>query len=126
MPCDCPTGSKCGDSGRDPGTTRAGICIMWERSHDRRRKDGRGSDGRRRDCRSCLRRRTGSELKMRLLSEPEAIAKEWGVEIGASEAARLRKVGAFAELADEARRTLFRVCDPKVCYPSTCGYIMRC
>jgi hypothetical protein len=59
-------------------------------------------------------------LKMRLLSDPEVVAKEWGVELGAAEAARLRKVGAFAELADEAKHgTLFRVCDPKVCYPST-------
>jgi hypothetical protein len=59
-------------------------------------------------------------LKMKLLSDPEAVAKEWGVELGAAEVARLKKIGAFVELADEAKYgTLFRVCNPMVCYPST-------
>lgn len=59
-------------------------------------------------------------LKLRLLSEPKAVAKEWGVELGAPEVDRLEKLGAFVELAHEAKAgRLFRYCDPRVCYPST-------
>ena len=59
-------------------------------------------------------------LKISLLNEPETVAKEWGVKFGREEIDRLQKLGAFMQMADEAKLgTLFRVCDPKVCYPST-------
>ena len=56
-------------------------------------------------------------LKLRLLSEPERVAEEWGVKLGKRETERLRKLGAFVELATELRvGSIFR-CDPRVCYP---------
>jgi hypothetical protein len=59
-------------------------------------------------------------LKQRLLTDPEAVAKEWGVVLGQTEVARLKKIGTFAEMAAEAKiGSLFRHCDPRVCYPST-------
>ncbi len=59
-------------------------------------------------------------LKQRLLTEPESVAKEWGVELKPPEVARLKKLGAFAEMAAEAKfGSLYRHCDPRVCYPST-------
>lgn len=60
-----------------------------------------------------------ANLKMRLLQDPVAVGKEWGVEIGGREAERLQKLGAFAELANEAKRGLIFRCDPRVCYPVT-------
>jgi hypothetical protein len=59
-------------------------------------------------------------LKLRLLNEPLKVAKEWGVKLGEQEVERLSKLGAFVELANQARLgALFRSCDPRVCYPST-------
>ena len=89
---------------------------MWERSHDRRRKDGRGSEGKAETRLQELFEAAHRDrnLKMRLLSHTEAVAKEWGVEIGGRGSCTARKVGAFAELADEAKHgTLFRVPVPE-------------
>jgi len=59
-------------------------------------------------------------LKRKLLTDPESVAKEWGVVLGQPEVARLKKLGAFSEMAAEAKAgSLFRHCDPRVCYPST-------
>jgi hypothetical protein len=59
------------------------------------------------------------QLRMELLEDPQRVAEKWGVELPERTVTRLRKVGAFLELADEAKsRRLFR-CDPRVCYPAT-------
>ena len=59
-------------------------------------------------------------LKQRLLTDPESVAKEWGVVLEQAEVDRLKKLGAFTEMAAEAKTgTLFRHCSPLVCYPST-------
>lgn len=58
-------------------------------------------------------------LKMQLLENPERVAKQWRVVLEKSEIDRLRSVGAFMDLANEAQSgKLFR-CDPRVCYPIT-------
>jgi hypothetical protein len=60
------------------------------------------------------------QLKLRLLAKPREVAKEWGVELADPEVARLEKLGAFVDMAEEAKRgRLFLRCDPRVCYPST-------
>ena len=58
-------------------------------------------------------------LKMRLLHNPKAVAKEWKVELGDREAVRLQKLGAFVELANEAKFGRGFQGDPTVCYPVT-------
>lgn len=58
-------------------------------------------------------------LKMRLLDDPEDVAKEWGVELECEEIDRLKKLGGLVEMTNEAKiGRLFR-CDPRVCYPVT-------
>jgi hypothetical protein len=60
------------------------------------------------------------QLKNRLLKDPESVAKEFGAKITDEDADRLKKLGIFSELADEFKKgSLFRVCDPRICYPST-------
>src|SRR5688572_25102676 len=59
-------------------------------------------------------------LKRRLLSNPREVAKEWNIALEDREVERLTKLGAFVELAQEAKLgRLFRACDPRVCYPAT-------
>ena len=59
-------------------------------------------------------------LKVELLSDPQAVGERYGVKFTREETERLQKLGAFMEMADEAKvGTLFRRCDPRVCYTST-------
>lgn len=59
-------------------------------------------------------------LKLKLLAEPKEVAAAWGVELGDREAQRLGALGAFVQLADEAKfGRLYPICDPRICYPST-------
>jgi hypothetical protein len=58
-------------------------------------------------------------LKMKLLNHPEAVAKEWGVNLGEREIGRLKKVGAFLELSNELKSGRVFRCNPQVCYPVT-------
>jgi len=59
-------------------------------------------------------------LKAKLLRDPTAVAKDWGVKFGDREIEQLQKLGAFMEVAEDFKRgTLFRRCDPRVCYPIT-------
>lgn len=58
-------------------------------------------------------------LKKRLLDNPEKVAKEFNVSLGKREIARLRSVGVFANMANEAINGRIFQCDPRVCYPAT-------
>ena len=59
------------------------------------------------------------QLKHRLLHEPEAVAKEFKVEIGPEEIQRLRSLGALTDLVHETvHGRLSGGCDPRVCYPA--------
>ncbi len=58
-------------------------------------------------------------LKIRLLSDPEKVAKERGIEFGKREVERLKKVGAVVEMLNEAKIGRVFRCDPRVCYPVT-------
>lgn len=57
-------------------------------------------------------------LKSRLLAQPREVAKEYGVDLNATEIQRLTKLGAFRELANELRRGAVVRCDPRICYPA--------
>ena len=57
-------------------------------------------------------------LKRRLLSDPKAVAAEFGVELAAEEVERLSKLGTFVELVEEVKYGARRSCKPEVCYPS--------
>ena len=57
------------------------------------------------------------ELKREFLAKPTEVAKKWNVQLEEGDAERLTQLGAFAELAREARvGSLFRVGDPRVWY----------
>ena len=59
------------------------------------------------------------QLRQQLLARPSEIANHWGVKLGEWETGRLTKLGAFTELAREARvGSLFRTGDPMVWYAS--------
>ncbi len=58
-------------------------------------------------------------LKMRLINDPETVAREFKVTISGREADRLRSVGTFAKMANEAVNGRVFQCDPRVCYPAT-------
>lgn len=57
-------------------------------------------------------------LKMKLLANPKEVAKEWGVKLEDHVVERLKNLGAFIALADEAvSGKVFRCFPPEVCYP---------
>jgi len=59
------------------------------------------------------------DLKQQLLANPAQVAKQWDVTLHQRDVERLTKLGAFAELAREARLgSLFRTGDPQVWYAS--------
>jgi len=58
-------------------------------------------------------------LRQQLLEDPASVAKKWNVKLESREVERLRKVGAFAELANEAKYGRVFYCNPQVCYPAT-------
>lgn len=59
------------------------------------------------------------QLKMRLLKDPEAVAEEFNASLGKREVERLRNVGVFSNMANEAINGRIFQCDPRVCYPAT-------
>ncbi len=59
------------------------------------------------------------QFRIKLLTNPDTVAQEMGVKLGKREIERLKKVGAFAELANEAKIGRIFQCNPHVCYPST-------
>lgn len=58
-------------------------------------------------------------LKQQLLDDPAPVLKKWDVKLEDREIERLKKVGAFAELATEAKFGRIFYCNPLVCYPAT-------
>ncbi len=60
------------------------------------------------------------QLKKQLLSDPQRVAKEWGVKLDKVEISRLRQLGSFIDMVDEVQHgSLYAKCDPRVCYPVT-------
>ena len=59
-------------------------------------------------------------LKKQLLTRPMEVAEQWQIELGEQDAEQFVRLGEFLQVAEKFKsRSLYPVCDPRVCYPIT-------